>query len=161
MSATRFAVLANPLSEAASTVYACRRETPVDLPHLGLVADGCSYNSCRQMPTSSYCGEADGSGQGILMTSPCCWTLNDASDTANGSSQRRVATAGGARRLRATAKRAAVTNPFVGAAFYANPDYAKAAATSLAKFSSISADASRIRAVQVSLHPKLTVTKQC
>lgn len=46
------------------------------------------------------------------------------------------------------AARVADVNPFIGATFYVNPDYAKSAAASLAKVAAGSTDAKRIQAVQ-------------
>ena len=53
---------------------------------------------------------------------------------------------------RSTARQASPINPFAGTIFYVNPDYAKNAATSLARVAANSTDAAKIRAVQVRAH---------
>jgi hypothetical protein len=53
---------------------------------------------------------------------------------------------------RITARQASPINPFAGTVFYVNPDYAKNAATSLARVAANSTDAARIRAIQVRSH---------
>lgn len=59
------------------------------------------------------------------------------------------------------ARKADTVNPFAGAVFYVNPDYAKFAATSLAKVAATSVDAKKIKTVQVGASRRAASQSPC